>query len=79
MHANHHSPEVLVKGAGLAKQLEDMHLYDGEAICVDKKPRTFLYSPNFNPEVAARFHYRILETYMPQDEAADCGSSRVLR
>ena len=79
VHANHHSPEVLVKGAGLAKQLEDMHLYDGEAICVDKKPRTFLYSPNFNPEVAARFHYRILETYMPQDEAADCGSSRVLR
>ena len=80
VHANGHSPEVLVNGEGIAKQLEDMHLHDGEAICLEgKMPRAFLYSPNFNPVVAARFHYRILEGYIPQDEAADCGSSRVLR
>lgn len=79
VHATGHSPEVLVKGAGIAKQLEDMHLQDGEAVCLEgKMPRAFLYSPNFNPEAEARFHYQILEGYMPQDRAADCGSSRVV-
>jgi hypothetical protein len=77
--ANGHSPEVLVKGANIAKQLDDMHLRDGEAVCLEgKMPRAFLYSPNFNPEVAARLHYRIREGWMPQDEAEDCGGSRVL-
>lgn len=78
--ANGHSPELLVRGAAIEKQLEDLHLKDGEAVCLEgHMPRTILYSPNFNPGAAARFHYRILEGYMPQDEAEDCGSSPVLR
>jgi hypothetical protein len=78
--AKHHSPEVLVKGANIEKQFDDMHLRDGEAVCIEgKMPRTFLYSPNFNLGASARYHYRILEGYQPQDEAVDCGTSRVLR
>jgi|ERR1019366_361318 hypothetical protein len=78
--ATHHSPEVLVKGANIEKQFDDMHLRKGEAICVEgKMPRTFLYSPNFNPGAASRFHYRVLEGYQPQDEAEDCGTNRILR
>jgi hypothetical protein len=77
--ANGHSPQVLVTGANIAKQLEDMHLQDGEAVCLEgKMPRAFLYSPNFNAGVAAKLHYRIREGWMPQDEAEDCAGSRIV-
>jgi len=70
---------VLVRGANIEGQLAEMHVH-GEAVCVvGKMPRTFLYAPVFNPTAAARFHYRILEAWLPQDEAADCEGKRIIR
>ncbi len=67
--------ESLVKDYAIGKQLSDMHLREGETICVeDKNPRDFLYAPMFHPALESQYHYRVLEAYVAQD----CMGNRVV-
>jgi len=77
--AHGYSPEFLAKGAHVEEQLNAMHVQKGEAICVEnKQPATFLYSPNFNPNLASRLDYHIYQGWNASDEAVDCAGHRVL-
>jgi len=60
--------ETLVRDQAVGKQLLDMHLHEGETICVEgKNPMDFLYAPRFNPSLESQYHYRVLEAYVPRD------------
>ena len=68
-------PDRLVEGLGIAKKLSDMNLREGETVCVTgKDPLTFLYSPVFNPGLASKTHYAVVDEPSP----SECGSNRIV-
>lgn len=70
------TPEGTIQQMGIDRQLDQMHLTPGETVCIfGKKPFTFLYSPLFNPALAARVPYNVIEGYT----APDCIGVRILR
>jgi hypothetical protein len=57
------------------KRLLAAHLHEGETVCmVNTNPYTLFFAPMFQPELQAKFHYKIQERYDP----ADCQGLRPL-
>jgi hypothetical protein len=51
-----------------SKRLIAAHLREGETVCmVNTNPYTLFFSPMFQPELRAKFHYKIQEIYDPSD------------
>jgi hypothetical protein len=68
-------PKGLVADLGIGKKLTEMHLKEGEAVCVlSRSPFSILYAPVFNPEIARATHYREIVA----DSAGECGGARVV-
>ena len=66
-------PEGLTDRAGITRVLEQMKLAPGETVCVfGKNPYSFFYAPYFNPKVAGKTPYHVIEAYDP----AECGTAR---
>ena len=73
--SNRVTMQSLVRDNGIEKHLAEMHLHDGEVICVKgRNPMTFLYAPIFNRRLEAQYHYGIIEAY----DDTGCMGKRVL-
>jgi hypothetical protein len=67
-------PDRLVQAMGITKALSDMNLHQGEVVCVSGKGQfAFLYSPIFNPNLASKTHYGVLQEERPEG----CGNLRI--
>lgn len=72
---NGEKPRVFVEEVGAKKRLIAGHLRPGETVCVvTDGPYAFMYSPMFNPDLEAQYHYHIREARSP----GECATLRIL-
>jgi hypothetical protein len=73
--ASNLGPKELVAELGISRKLADMHLKEGEKVCVvSKAPFSFMYAPIFNPEMEQATHYREIVA----ENISECEDARVV-